>query len=360
MSYTAADGLFASTCAVLLGLILFWDHPFLQLTYDSYDYISASKNAHTYLTGKNADGFPFLIRAPLLPFYLHFFANPLLAGALLNCISLAISIFLCLRLGRLYGLDPTGVYFFPLSVMFNYSFLQDHLFLWTEPAFTAIIITIFYCLVTDKPIYQVIFLLIVASLLRKAAGFATVATVVSYLSQRKIRESIIIAGAVALAVIAWECFTIYQAGVSLSRETFLHHVTLSRMPYLDSLTSWIFPRVLPSVFRVVLLAACIALIFSNAVSAPLMEYFKETGHQYLFIFWLVYASGQFIFWGATDFHDADRFLSVILPFFMLTAFSLLSYIFRSDRDRRRVHLLVVIWLVYPVSKTLWYLIFLAD
>jgi hypothetical protein len=306
------------------------------------------------LNGKNADGFFYLVRPPLLPLYLNLFHDPLVAGALLNIFSFAITIFMCLKVARLLGLHGADIYLLAVSVIFSYSLLQCHLFLWTDAAFTATVMILFYCLITERPIQYVILWLTVAFLFRKAAGFTTIATVALYFNRHEIRNGLIIAATMIILFAAWEALTFYHTSSLLSAATWSGHAALPRIPYVDSFTSWLLPRVLPIALRLLIIAVVMTAIVLSRRSRC-ARYFKDSKFQSLFIYWFTYACCLVVFWGVEDFHDADRFLAAILPFVMLTLFSFAWYVFDSKSDRRYVRAIMVLWLVYPVSKTLYYL-----
>src|SRR5688572_3790984 len=86
---------------ILLFAMIFYQYGSLRLTYDSHDFIAASENLNTYLSGRNHDGVPYLHRQPLLPAFLFFFDDKILAAWWLNVLSYGISLFLCFRIGRL-------------------------------------------------------------------------------------------------------------------------------------------------------------------------------------------------------------------------------------------------------------------
>jgi hypothetical protein len=350
----ATDAFFTLTVTAILGVILFSSYPYVQLTYDSHDYIAASTNAGIYLNGKNPDGFYYLIRPPFMPLYLHLFDDMIFAGALLNTFAFGITIFTCLRLGRLFIYDRVTIWIFILSVIFSFSFLQFHFFLWTEAAFAAIILVVFYCIATEKPVYQVIALLILAFLLRKAAGFITFATLAVYVNDQKIKQAVLISIAMAAVFFAWEVFAFSQIDTYATGNTWGHHISFARIPHLDSVTSWILPRVLPVAARVLLMIVILTAIYIGR--AAFIGYWRDQKNRSLFFFWFAYISSLFIFWGARDFDEADRGLAVVLPFFMLTCFSLFSRLGNIQISRQNLYFLPILWLIYPISKCVYHLL----
>ena len=354
-SKTCINDLTVALCAaVALGVIIFSRTPPLTLTYDSLDYLAASENIQTYLHGTNADGFPYLLRPPLVPAYLHFFDDRILAAALLNCCCLAITLFVSLRLGRIFSLEPFYRYAFFLSVVFSFSFLQLHLFLWTEALFTAIISVLFYCVLRGKSIVIIILLLILAFFTRKSAGFVTLGVIAILVKERKFVPGVAAATVMGIVFTGWELLSVYLWSFSTSGETWGHHIGLSRMPYADSLTSWVLPRDLALWMRITLLAALLSAAYGIRRDA-FKTWLLKAEHQNLLIFWFAYSAGIFLLWGAGDFDHADRFLSVVLPFVMLSGFSLFSALARTAPAPRLPAMLSAGWMLYPVSKTLYYL-----
>ena len=349
------DVLLTLSITIVLCIILFSTHPYLTLTYDSYDYIAASLSADVYLNGSNPDGFAYLVRPPLMPLFLHLSENKVFVATLLNILAFGASLYICLKLARHIIPDALTIGLFIISVTFSYSFLQLHFFLWTEPLFAAIMLGVFYCMLTKKPVYQVIVLLVLAFLLRKAAGFVTLAAIAVYLNEGNIRQAVMVALAMVTVFIGWEVFTFIHMCSSASASTWSHHITFSRIPHLDSVTSWILPRVLPIAARI-LVVVVIAIITVLGARTVLVDFWSQRKNQQLFIFWSAYICSVFVFWGARDFDEADRYLSVALPLFMLTCFSIFSQLIVARKYKRLLCLLPILWLTYPISKCVYHLL----
>lgn len=343
MKISATDVLVTLTVTVILAIIIFSSQPYLRLTYDSYDYIAASNSADNYLKGANPDGFHYLIRPPLMPLYLHFFEDKIFAGALLNILAFGLTIFTCLKLGYFFISDRLSRWLFIASIPFSFSFLQLHFFLWTEAAFSAIVLLLFYCIATKKSMCQVMALLLLAFLLRKAAGFIAISTVAVYIGERNIRKASIIAVMMITVFVAWEVFAFTQIGSSASGKTWSHHITFARIAHLDSVTSWILPRSLPVMARLFLAIAILTFAISIA-RAVFADYWRDQQNRSLFLFWFVYIFSLLLFWGARDFDEADRYLSVVLPFFMLTCFSLFARLLATSVHKRILYFLAILGL----------------
>jgi hypothetical protein len=155
--------------------------------------------------------------------------------------------------------------------------------------------------------------------------------------------------------LVWEIVTSYLFDFSTSGNTWSNLLILNRALYFDSLSSWLLPTILPLSVRMILLAGGFLITFFVA-RKTFAVFFKEPKQKTLFLFWFVYVIGLFCFWGAPDFHEVDRYLAVILPFFMLTFFNLVSKLSQATVVSRWFFKMITIaWLIYPVSRTLYHL-----
>jgi hypothetical protein len=339
----------------LLALLLFLQAPYgtLRLTYDSHDYMSASKSPDTYLHGKNPDGFSYLIRAPLFPAYLGFFENKILASWWLNVLSFVTSLFLVYRIGRSMILSTPFLFGAVLASAFSYPWLQNHFFLWTEPFFCVLIFLLVYALVQNKPIRWIVTLCLLLFFFRKAGILVGAGVAGFYLLRKEYRDFLILTSILTVAVVCWEIVMFQFARTSTVLDTVGHLTTLSRSNFADVVTGWWLPRVLPEWIRIVL---CLGAIITMTIffKGQLKAFFRKRHNQVLgtltgvYLF-LVYIILQF---GSLQYMDAERFVSVFLPLVVLLCFSFLHEISEVSDKKSMIYWGVALWMIYPVARTL--------
>jgi hypothetical protein len=327
--------------------------PSLKLTYDSLDYLAASESVNTYFTGKNADHVPYLHRPPLLPAYLHFFQNKVAACRWLNIFCYATSLLLCFRIGESLRMSRVFLYGVLIVIAFNYPWLQNHFFLWTEPLFTVLVLWLAYSLAENKKLIIVIGICVITFFLRKSGLFLGAGAVVWYVFNKNVRSALVL-GSVMLFVFAlWEYVTFYFSDVSTSLNILSYMNPLGRAPYADALTSWFIPRIVPIVYRVVIIIFVILyLIFFHRSSV--ISYFKKSPIQLTWILLTTYFFCHIAFFGVPDYHEAERYLSVMLPLMMIAFFSFWSDAYNNSSYVKRKIILtgLIIWSLYPITRTI--------
>lgn len=340
---------------VLIAIFIFWRDAPLRLTYDSHDYLAASWGLDAYLKGTNAEGYPYLVRQPLLPAYLHTFDNKSLAASWLNVVCFALSVFLCLKIAQHARMAGRIRALFIITVVSGLPFLQNFFFLWTEPLFIVLTLLTYYCLITHQRLSVIIVLVVLAYFCRKAGGFVFLSTLAVLLQQRKERAVWITAAVFLVTVMAWEAFTLQYITASASLNTWLHAIGQTRIPYVDSISSWFAPRLIPLLTRVLLLLniGIMLWIWSGrtlsinrqvALANPLMMY------------GLTYIVGLLFFGGPAHPGDADRFLSVAYPFVIGGIGVWVSAHLRTSVVRGRYLLLIwTTWLFYPLARVVHFL-----
>lgn len=326
----------------------------LQLTYDSHSYIKASENAEIYFYGKNELGIPYLFRPPVLPVYLYFFDNKVLACWWLNVFSYATSLFLCYKIG--YSLNLRGWYLYGSLVLiaFNYPWLQNHFFLWSEPLFSVFILLLAYSLITDKHVGVVVTICIVAFLLRKAGLFLSIGAVACYLMRRDYKSAVLAGFATIFVFIGWEILSFRLSQVSTSAAIYNYMRELSRIHYVDAISSWAFPRVIPLNVRIVLTVSAIVIIclaFKDSVHA----FFNKRVNQTILVIVLVYFACFIVPIGVPDYHEGERYLSVMIPLTLIIIFSFWSEInFINHLKQKLFLMLMVVWSLYPLGRTVYH------
>lgn len=340
-----------------MGFLIFaLVNPSLGLTYDSMDYLAASESADTYFSGRNPDHITYLHRPPLLPAYLYLFSDKATACWWLNLLSYATSLWLCLKIGK--SLRATGFFLYaPMVVVaISLQWLQNHFFLWTEPLFTTLTLLLAYSLIEDKKLVSVIVICMAAFLLRKSGLFLGAGACVGYVVKKNMRSSAILVAVMLLSFGLWEYVIYYFSGVSTSLNILTGLSPLSRWPYADVLASWWLPKVIPLIYRLILI---ILFILALILLQPpwVKSYLKNPKVQLLWILSLTYVLCYIVFFGAPDYHEAERYLSVTLPLVMIVFFTFFNELINrmsSERKRKIITAGIAVWCLYPLARTVRY------
>jgi hypothetical protein len=160
----------------------------------------------------------------------------------LNIFCYATSLLLCFRIGESLRMSKVFLYAVLIVIAFNYPWLQNHFFLWTEPLFTVLALWLAYSLAENKKLSIVIGICVITFFLRKSGLFLGAGAVVWYVFNKNVRSALVL-GSVMLFVFAlWEYVTFYFSDVSTSLNILSYMNPLGRAPYADALTSWFIPR----------------------------------------------------------------------------------------------------------------------
>lgn len=339
----------------LIGIIVLNLHAdTLQLTYDSRSYIKASESAEIYFFEENNIGIPYLHRQPVLPAYLHFFENKLLASWWLNVLCYATSLLLCFKIGCHLDLKRWFLYGALILIAFNYPWLQNHFFLWTEPLFSVFILLLVYCLFTHKHVSVVVAVCIIAFFVRKPGLFLFIGATVCYLLKREYKNCTIVGSVMLFVFIGWEVLGLYLSQVSISANIYNYLSELSRMYFAEAMFSWILPRVVPLYIRILvtLIAVLIIIVgFKNSIRT----FLKKDENQILLVIVTVYIACFIIPIGVPDYHEAERYLSVVIPLVLLAFFSFCNEIHFATAVKRKLFLIVLgLWSLYPLGRTIYH------
>jgi hypothetical protein len=342
---------------LLIAVVIFAIKPYneLVLTYDSRDYIDASESIHAYFHGANQDGATYLIRPPLFPLYLSLFVNKQFGAWLLNVVSFITSLYVIVLITAHIGLGWRWIVASVLLVTFSLPWLQNHFILWTEPAFCALLLTLMYCLLRNNSILIIIALCLALFFLRKVGVLFIFTTCLYYLLKKDYRKFVILSVVSLLVVIAWEVLCISLANESPSAKAISMLMALDRSSFADVVTGWFLPRKLSSGTRLFLFLATSVSLF--VIFRNYLETFFRQDHIQLF---LLYSVGYCLFFallfGTLEYHDTERYLSVVLPIVCLFVVCFLSEVPRSPKVQKIAFVVFCLWAVYPVARTLTYLL----
>jgi hypothetical protein len=325
------------------------------LTYDSLGYIEASKSLRTYFFEQNSESHTYLYKPPALPLYLHFFQNKILAAKWLNAICYILSLWLCYYIGRWFKLEPIFLSLYVVLVGISYPWLQNHFFVWAEPLFGMGVLSLVWMLITRKSWILITMICILLFFIRKAGVFLAVGTIVLCLSNREYRKAIWMSVVYTIVFFSWELLNLHYSGISTSENIFLDLVDQSRWYYADVVTAWFMPRNVPIPARVFILFICVALAlyyFKN----KLVQFFWWPESKTALIMTVVYFLFFLLFLGASEYVEAERYLSVVMPLGLLLLISTVNFIYLQLGRRKYLVIIFIVWMGYPISRLVYHLL----
>jgi hypothetical protein len=348
------EAVFITLSIVALALIVkFANTP--QLTYDSWDYIHASESATIYFSGRNTDGHTYLYRPPALPLYLHFFQDQVNAVKWLNAICYILSLWICFFITRELKFERTFSALFIILVACSYPWLQNHFFVWSEPPFSAFLLLLVWILIKEKSWIWITILLVILFFIRKAGTFICFGTILVVLAQREYKKSILIGSVLFPIIVSWELLSSSYSDVSPSQKIFSDLVIQSRWFYADAFSAWFLPENINLLIRlgILFLLIFIAAFFRKDVLIQL-----ATGKKIktIIILTATYLTFILLLTGASEFSEADRYLSVMLPLTMLIFMAAIRSVYLQASNKKYFLILLILWMMYPVIRTLHHLI----
>jgi hypothetical protein len=328
----------------------------LKQTYDSADYLNSSSSLHAYLTGKNQDGFAFLYRPPLLPAFLYFFENKAEAAKWLNALCFISSLWIGYFLAGSLQVQGLLLYAYPCMLAMSFPWLQNHFFLWSEPLFSTLILLLTFLLVNKRPVFLILIVCLAAYFLRKAGLLLAIGVLINYMFERSYKKVIWVCLVMTIAFFIWEGIIIYFSNESTSKSVFLMLNEMSRSYYVDVLTAWILPRNISLVIRVCL-SISMAILLGRLFYGAISNVASSHGSRVVLRIFLVYTSMLVLFIGTADYHDAERFLSPVLPLFLLLIVLMVQKAYATPGVQGKfMFVFFLIWWVYPISRTVFHLL----
>jgi len=341
--------------SVAFVLLISKDAPNPRLTYDSRAYIEASRGIDTYFNGKNSDGHSYLFRPPIIPLYLHFFRDKILAMKWLNTICFVLSLWMCYFIGNAFKLEPIFHSLFVISVGTSYPWLQNHFFVWSEPLFCAQLLLLVWVVIKKGHWVWIGTLCVFLYFVRKAGLIIAAGVVFSYLTQREIKKAFLIGLMVSLLGMSWEWLTWIYSNGSTTQAILEDLPNESRRQYLDVITAWWLPRNVSVEVRSTFLFLSIVLLLARFKPA-VVELAKDQKVKMIFTIAATYILVFVMMW-SLDYNEAERYLSVVIPLSMLLFISLERKIYLNLRHRKYIMLLTsALWMIYPIGRTLYHLL----
>lgn len=349
------EGIILSFLSVGIFFFLFHFTSQPKLTYDSESYLAASENATIYFTGHNAEHHSYLYRPPLLPLFLHFFKNKVAAAKGLNIFCFLTSLWLCYFLGRSQQWGWSSISYFIITVAFSYPWLQNHFFVWSEPLFSLFLILLIWQIHNKPSWVGSLLLCVVLFFIRKAGVFIAAGIFTTYFIKRDYKTSFYF-GLSFLAIFAsWEAITFAFASSSTTENIFKDLWSESRLHALDAFTAWFLPR------NVNIWVRCLIIMSIGAFAVyriRLLREFVNEGLKSTLIITCIYLLVFAILLGASEYGEADRYLSVILPLVMFELISFFRALYRNESAmmRQLYPIFFSTWLIYPIGRTIYHLL----
>jgi hypothetical protein len=230
--------------------------------------------------------------------------------------------------------------------------LQNHFLLWTEPLFSVFVLLLVYCLIKQRQIWIVLVVCGLAFFLRKAGLFLFIGAATWYFLAKELRNFVVISAVMVLVFAGWEFLTMHIAHVSTSASIYNYLSELSRWHYVDAMSSWMLPRAVALHLRLSLILLAVTLIFF-AFRDTCILYLKKKEHQLLLVITVVYVLCFSMPIGAPDYHEAERYLSVMLPLTMVIIISFCHHVYLLNTKKSKLFLVMMgFWCLYPVSRTI--------
>lgn len=336
----------------------------LLLTDDSYHYLSASENFRKSFTLIDNNNHYLLFWPPLFPVFISIFSVP---EQLFSWINLVLLIFISISIFRITTrvIQSTTIAF----VCFFYIITGVHLllissFLWTELLFlffTSIFLeNLLKPQINKNAIYVAIIMGILMCLQRNAGIFIAVGATIWMLLKDENAISIlikpihfflyVISGSLIWNFYVW--FYLPRDHFNFTEELFQH-----ALYNFNSMSCAIVSAFLPiKYFGIPILFAGLVLVIylmrKELAHNRFLQLLFIVSLSYLFFLSLVLVVNIAGF--RVDFGEGDRFIAVILPLLSIIVFKSFELFLNGKNKlaRKISFILIAIWLIYPLSRTL--------
>lgn len=345
-------------CAAAFMIVLIMS-PFgqLRMTYDSYDLIAASHDLPTYLTGNNAEGHSYLVRAPLHPFLLSFFEQKMLAMWWINLVSLIGSWWMITWICRMQKFSLLFSVAVASTALIILPFITNFQFFWTEPLFIFLLLLLAFAMMRELPVMLIIALLLLLFLTRKAGIFFFAGVSGIYLIEGKGRSALIMILAALVVFTAWQWLEHSYDSTGRVLLMLDKRDSFSRLPYIEVLTSWFLPSKLPLSLRIVLVLG-VSLFAWWRIRDKIFEFFADRQNVVLVCLAGIYTGMLIAFAGTDGYETAERLLSVTLPLWAVAAFTFTLTFVKANHSlfvRYVIFLSIALWFTYTILRTVHHL-----
>jgi hypothetical protein len=328
------------------------------ITYDSKNYIAAAESLRSSGELLNSDGKPFIAHAPLLPvllsisggdvlFFIRIF-HVILFGSTMMIIMVMLRTLIKAEQFRLMAFAAIA---FAVGTQMIYNFV------WTEPLFLFFLAIHNWALIRflrqeNQASYRVLVLAaLVMGLTRNAGFFIILATGLSLLLFANRRSSSLLylfLGSLGFTI--WNIYAFFlQGGANTIVEgvPFFTAIGLNFRNYLDVMTTWMMPSLVPMEFRILLAAIMIFILLFALKGRKLAVEGKA------FLVQSILYTCIMILFISVDKSDVERLLAVIYPWLVIGIFMILD---RAQSGmgritRRIVFSLLCCWCIYVGARS---------
>lgn len=304
-------------------LLLFTNVGGVGFTYDSFDYAEAASNLDLFLKG-NFINERVIKRPPVYPIIVSLFFWIGDDGlTLLNMILYVANFYLVIKIVDFVIEDEQSKFLAIVCVMFSVTIHLVHAFAWTEGLVVCLMLLQIKLAFDDRLVdfkYLLIITLGVLSVLTKKGAMLLVPGMVLmiYLSGVGVRRW---AYPLLYCILCWGAYQLWDGLINLREPVDI--VTAKRflsLEYLNVLSVWLMPLNVPSLIRntvaIIILLLLTIFYIKNLV--------KKNSHLNSLL--LIFVSYTLLrsYYSNVYFHEAERYLSLVYPLFIIILFSLLS------------------------------------
>lgn len=311
---------------VLLSVLLQWysHRGGLLMTDDSCNYLSAAASFRTNFTFLSFDGEPYLHWPPLFPVVLSF-----LSGAwywIQLALTAWIGVLVIIETRKLIE-DPWMQFTCQASILLGVHLLMIGTFLWSELLFLLLLFYFIKTLEKDQFVAAII-LGFFLCLQRNAGLFFVIGAALWYWDLKK---------SIILFVVSTSGFWAWNYYVSVARD----YTYFQSIPHNFVLMSDAFMKTLAPVPGIALLLVVILMILKREEKTRLISFMLISYFVCLVIIFPI------------DIQDTDRFVAIVVPFFMMLVFRSIEIAAAKQTSiaRKVLLVLVICWLAYPLSRT---------
>jgi len=330
-------------------LLLYGNWCGLGLTYDSYNYLAAAESLTASGELRMNDGNPYVVHAPLYPAIISFFGeDPERYLRFLHLVLYMSTMLIIMRIIKisigdiLLRLGAFIIIIVSVGIQMIYSFI------WTEPLFLLFFsIHNLYLIkyVKENKLEYLIVMTIAALLLgltRNAGIFLILPTFVLLLVQHA--KKIVLPGFYLifglLGFTIWNINAIqYPAGVHviLDRIDIFANTYANVGNYLDVISNWFLPSVIPYFIRVAILVFLIVLMMKNLNKKNRFLMFQAISYIVTMIVFI-----------KVDYSDVERLLALVYPLIIISIFTALDGNKNGPHQRKKTVIMIILafWMVY--------------
>lgn len=342
---------------LLSGSFLYWlsVHCGINQTYDSAAYIRLAETGRI-TSASSSNPWPPLFGFVL--FTLHFKLH--MSFAVIQFVFMVTNFLLLWTIGTRAIPDAMTRLIWLAASFLAVSFLMVHVFLWSEPLFMVIFLSmiIFIDRYIRKRRLSILLLLIIFSnllCLQRNAGIFFVTGFAFSLAwftdgPKRVLILVIFLVAGSISFIAWNLLLPgFRTGLTLlTNQSFFQGVFFNLSVFLNTISAWVLPRQFNSYVRIILLISGLIVLMSGKIFSRI---YRDPELIILFIF-IIYLTGISIL-GRIDEYESERYLAVIYPVAILPVLKRISSISGRIKFKARIiiTILMLLWLSYVASRS---------